>query len=66
MGKDAIGIDIGGTTARAIVLDPSNFEIKDQLTTTSSDNGPELVQIIKTLVRKLEKSTEQSFPTLGI
>ena len=66
MGKDVIGIDIGGTTARAIVLDPSNFEIKDQLTTTSSDNGPELVQIIKTLVRKLEKSTEQSFPTLGI
>ena len=66
MGKDVIGIDIGGTTSRAVVLDPSNFEIKDQLTTTSSDNGPELVQIIKTLVRKLEKSTEQSFPTLGI
>ena len=66
MGKDVIGIDIGGTSARAIVLDPSNFEIKDQLTTTSSDNGPELVQIIKSLVRELEKSTKQSFPTLGI
>jgi glucokinase len=66
MGKDVIGIDIGGTSVKAIVLDPSNFEIKDQLTTTSSDNGLELVQIIKSLVRKLEKSTEQSFPTLGI
>ena len=66
MNKDVIGIDIGGTSARAIVLDPSSFKIKKQLTATSSDNGRELVHIIKSLVEELEKSTNQSFPTLGL
>ncbi|MDP6894710.1 MAG: ROK family protein [Acidimicrobiales bacterium] len=66
MNEDVIGIDIGGTSARAIVLDPSSFKIKKQLTVTSSDNGRELVHIIKSLVEELEKSTNQSFPTLGL
>ena len=66
MNEDVIGIDIGGTSARAIVLDPSSFKIKKQLTATSSDNGRELVHIIKSLVEELEKSTNQSFPTLGL
>ncbi|MBU39720.1 MAG: hypothetical protein CL430_04065 [Acidimicrobiaceae bacterium] len=66
MNEDVIGIDIGGTSARAIVLDPSSFKIKKQLTATSSDNGRELIHIIKSLVEELEKSTNQSFPTLGL
>jgi len=66
MEKNVIGIDIGGTTARAIVLDPTSFEIKDQLTTASSDNGPKLVQIIKSLVRELEENSKQSFSALGL
>ena len=66
MNEDVIGIDIGGTSARSIVLDPSSFKIKKQLTATSSDNGRELVHIIKSLVEELEKSTNQSFPTLGL
>ena len=47
METDVIGIDIGGTLAKAIVLDSTSFEIKDQLTIASSDKGPELVKIIK-------------------
>tara|TARA_Y100001970_G_scaffold56836_1_gene71904 strand:- start:1137 stop:2084 length:948 start_codon:yes stop_codon:yes gene_type:complete len=66
MEEYVIGIDIGGTLARAIVLESTNFEIKDQLTEESSDNGLELVQIIKSLVRKLENNTKQSFTSLGI
>ena len=66
MNEDVIGIDIGGTSARSIVLDPSSFKIKKQLTATSSDNGRELVHIIKSLVEELEKITNQSFPTLGL
>ena len=58
MEEYVIGIDIGGTLARAIVLESTNFEIKDQLTKESSDNGLELVQIIKSLVRKLENNTK--------
>ena len=66
MEEYVIGIDIGGTLARAIVLESTNFEIKDQLTEESSDNGLELVQIIKSLVRELENNTKQSFTSLGI
>ena len=66
MEKDVIGIDIGGTLAKAIVLDSTSFEIKDQLTIASSDKGPELVKIIKSLVGKLEENTKQSFSTLGL
>lgn len=66
METDVIGIDIGGTLAKAIVLDSTSFEIKDQLTIASSDKGPELVKIIKSLVGKLEENTKQSFSTLGL
>ena len=57
MEEYVIGIDIGGTLARAVVLESTTFEIKDQLTKASSDDGQELVQIIKSLFRKLEDNT---------
>ena len=66
MEEYVIGIDIGGTLARAVVLESTTFEIKDQLTKASSDNGQELVQIIKSLFRKLEDNTKQSFGSLGL
>ena len=66
MEEYVIGIDIGGTLARAVVLESTTFEIKDQLTKASSDDGQELVQIIKSLFRKLEDNTKQSFASLGL
>ena len=55
MTDTVVGIDIGGTSVRAVALDLENNEVKDQLNTSSSDNGPELIRILSSVVKELEK-----------
>ena len=50
MTDTVVGIDIGGTSVRAVALDLENNEVKDQLTASSSDNGPELIRILSSVV----------------
>ena len=51
MTDTVVGIDIGGTSVRAVALDLENNEVKDQLTASSSDNGPELIRILSSVVK---------------
>ena len=65
MEEYVIGIDIGGTLARAVVLESTTFEIKDQLTKASSDDGQELVQIIKSLLVMVAIGLNKLHPKLN-
>ena len=66
MTDTVVGIDIGGTSVRAVALDLENNEVKDQLTASSSDNGPELIRILSSVVKELEKRSKNDFSAIGL
>lgn len=49
-----IGIDVGGTNARALLIDPGSGQIKDRCQTLSVGTGPELVAALTGLVSQLQ------------
>ena len=66
MGKFVVGIDIGGTSARAALVDLESREIIQEHTTKSSDDGQKLVQILCSLVEDLERSSKTNVSSVGI
>jgi len=66
MGKFVVGIDIGGTSARAALVDLESREIIQERTTKSSDDGQKLVQILCSLVKDLERSSKTNVSSVGI
>ena len=66
MGKFVVGIDIGGTSARAALVDLESREIIQEHTTKSSDDGQKLVQILCSLVKDLERSSKTKVSSVGI
>ncbi len=66
MGKFVVGIDIGGTSARAALVDLESREIIQERTTNSSDDGQKLVQILCSLVKDLERSSKTNVSSVGI
>ena len=66
MRKFVVGIDIGGTSARAALVDLESREIIQEHTTKSSDDGQKLVQILCSLVEDLERSSKTNVSSVGI
>ena len=55
-----IGIDVGGTNARALLIDPDSGQIKGRCQTPSIGNGPELVTALTDLINQLPTDSATS------
>ena len=55
-----IGIDVGGTNARALLIDPDSGQIKGRCQTPSIGNGSELVTALTDLINQLPTDSATS------
>lgn len=61
-----IGFDIGGTNARALVIEPDTGEVRDHDRASSAGEGAELVGTIVAMVRRLEARNGAGVRAVGL
>jgi glucokinase len=61
-----VGIDVGGTNARALLIDPISGHITDRATGSSAGTGDELVQTLVGLVAQLTSRNEGHVDAVGL
>ena len=66
MGRAVIGIDVGGTKARAVTVEVGTNEVVDREASPSSDDGPTLVATLADLVARLGGRTGREVAAVGL
>ena len=66
MGQAVIGIDVGGTKARAVTVEVGTNEVVDREASPSSDDGPTLVATLADLVARLGARTGREVAAVGL
>ena len=66
MGRVVIGIDVGGTKARAVTVEVGTNEVVDREALPSSDDGPTLVDTLANLVARLGARTGREVAAVGL
>ena len=61
-----VGIDVGGTNARALLLDTVDHQILDRRQVSSSGTGPELVSALAEMVELLATDSSRSVDAIGL
>ncbi len=61
-----VGFDVGGTNARALLVDPATHEIVDRSRETSAGSGPELLQRLVETVRGIEARNDVQVDAVGL
>ncbi|MBT4785672.1 MAG: ROK family protein [Actinobacteria bacterium] len=61
-----VGIDVGGTNARALLLDTVDHQILDRRQVSSSGTGPELVSALAEMVELLTTDSSRSVDAIGL
>ena len=61
-----VGIDVGGTNARALLLDTVDHQILDRRQVSSSGTGPELVSALAEMVELLTTDSSRSVGAVGL
>ena len=66
VGRVVIGIDVGGTKARAVTVEVGTNEVVDREALPSSDDGPTLVDTLANLVARLGARTGREVAAVGL
>ena len=61
-----IGIDVGGSKASALLVDPTTWAIVGRERTTSHGNGPTLVESLATMVGGLRRHSPEPVSAVGL
>ncbi len=61
-----VGIDIGGTNARALLIDPTSAQILDRRQVSSSGTGPQLVSTLAQIVETFDENPSQPVDAVGL
>lgn len=61
-----VGFDVGGTNARALLVDPASGEPVDRRRAPSPADGPALVRTLVTLARDLERDAAAPVTAVGL
>ncbi len=61
-----VGFDVGGTNARALLVNSTNNEIIDRSRETSAGSGPELLERLTKMVRGLESRNGLQIRAVGL
>ncbi|MBC8194872.1 MAG: ROK family protein [Acidimicrobiia bacterium] len=61
-----MGIDVGGTNARAVLIDPVDNQILDRRQASSAGTGPQLVSTLAALVEHMVGGSGESVDAIGL
>ncbi len=61
-----VGLDVGGTNARGLLVDPADHRILDRSRASSSGTGPELVHALAGMVRAMGAGVEARSGPVGL
>ncbi len=61
-----VGFDVGGTNARALLIDPATGEVLDRCRTLSAGQGPELLKTLVDAVTQLQDRNDVLVDVVGL
>jgi glucokinase len=61
-----IGLDVGGTNARGLLIDPTSRTVVERAKASSAGSGPVVVATLVEIIRELERRHEASVDVVGL